>query len=231
MAFLAIAPTGTVLPFAGTTAPEGWVLCNSGEYLKTSSTYAKLFAVVGTAFGETNGSGGAGTTHFRVPDMRGVFPRGSGTNGTANYGGVTGHTPAGGSLAVKGGQKTAKNSLAVSGGTATLGGTVSFTAGHAHNLGNNAGARVGFIGNTGAGFTDLYGDFNGPSASINKVGDNSGGSGNTASITRNSAGLVGSADTTGANATVSISSTAASLGVGDTETTPASLALNYIIKL
>ncbi|MFZ9907763.1 MAG: phage tail protein, partial [Ilumatobacteraceae bacterium] len=65
MAFLAIAPTGTVLPFAGTAAPEGWVLCNSGEYLKTSSAYAKLFAVIGIAFGETNGSGGVGTTHFR----------------------------------------------------------------------------------------------------------------------------------------------------------------------
>jgi microcystin-dependent protein len=231
MAFLAIAPTGTVLPFAGTTAPEGWVLCNSGEYLKTSSAYEKLFAVIGIAFGETNGSGGAGTTHFRVPDMRGVFPRGSGTNGTANYGGVTGHTPAGGALAAKGGQKTAKNALTVSGGTSTLGGTVSFTTDHSHGLGDSGGARVGFIGNTGAGFTDLYGSFSGPSANINKVGDNSGGGGSTATVTRNSAGLTGSSNSTAANATVTISSTAASIGVGDTETTPASLALNYIIKL
>ena len=228
MAFLAIAPTGTVLPFAGTAAPEGWVLCNSGEYLKTSSAYEKLFAVIGIAFGETNGSGGAGTTHFRVPDMRGVFPRGSGTNGTTNYGGVTGHTPAGGSLAAKGGQKTARNGLTFTGGS--LGGTTSFTAAHAHTLSNNGGARVGFIGNTGVGFTDLYGDFNGPSATINKIGDNSGGSNNSAGVTRNAAGLTGSADS---QTTVSaITFTAASLSTtsGD-ETTPASLALNYIIKL
>ena len=110
MAFLGVAPTGTVLPFAGSTAPDGWAICNSGEYSKT--TYAALFAVIGITYGETNGSGGVGTTHFRVPDMRGVFPRGSGTNGTSNYGGVTGHTPAGGSVGNKGGQKTAKNGLA-----------------------------------------------------------------------------------------------------------------------
>ncbi|NDA63465.1 MAG: hypothetical protein EBX50_15705 [Chitinophagia bacterium] len=28
-------------------------------------------------YGETNGSGGAGTTHFRVPNLVGIFPRGS----------------------------------------------------------------------------------------------------------------------------------------------------------
>lgn len=210
MAFLAIAPTGTVLPFAGTTAPEGWVLCDSGEYLKTSSTYAKLFAVVGTAFGETNGSGGAGTSHFRVPDMRGVFPRGSGTNGTANYGGVTGHTPAGGALAAKGGQKTAKNGLsstssapvftggAITGGSAANAGTHQHTVGYGANIFGGASTNPTF----GGGGSD-------PSTSAHN--------GHTHTVSGTSAG-------SNAAPSITVAST-------DTETTPASLALNYIIKL
>jgi hypothetical protein len=218
MAFLNIAPTGTVLPFAGSTAPEGWLLCNGSS--QSTTTYAKLFAVIGYTYGGTGGS-------FSLPDMQGVFPRGAGTNLTNNYGSVTGHTPAGGALATKGGQKTARNGLTFTGGA--LGGTTAFTVGHSHNLGNAAGARIAFVGNSGAGFTDLYGDFNGPSAAINKVGDNSGGSSNSSASTRNSAGLTGSTDAQ--NTTSSVTFTAATLTTasGD-ETTPAFLALNYIIK-
>ncbi len=73
-----ILPTGTVLPFAGSSAPAGWLLCAGGEYLKTG-TYAPLFAVIGVAYGETNGSGGVGTTHFRVPNCQGIFIAGSGS--------------------------------------------------------------------------------------------------------------------------------------------------------
>jgi phage-related tail fiber protein len=35
-----------------------------------------LFNGIGTTYGETNGAGGAGTSHFRVPDLRGEFVRG-----------------------------------------------------------------------------------------------------------------------------------------------------------
>jgi phage-related tail fiber protein len=33
-------------------------------------------AVLGTIYGETDGAGGVGSTHFRLPDLRGNFPRG-----------------------------------------------------------------------------------------------------------------------------------------------------------
>lgn len=76
-------PSGTLIDFAGTVEPSGWLLCDGRELLKTSPTYASLFAAVGIAFGETNGSGGAGTTHFRLPDFRGRFARYNDNMGTA----------------------------------------------------------------------------------------------------------------------------------------------------
>lgn len=68
-------PPGTVTPFAGATAPDGWLICN-GQAL-SSATYPELFAVLGMTYG--NGSsginGGAGK-NFNVPDLRGEFVRG-----------------------------------------------------------------------------------------------------------------------------------------------------------
>jgi microcystin-dependent protein len=75
-----LVPTGAIMPFAMNSAPSGWLAANGNEYSKTG-TYAALFAIIGTTYGETNGAGGTGTTHFRVPDLCGYFVRGSGTNG------------------------------------------------------------------------------------------------------------------------------------------------------
>lgn len=65
-------PTGCIQMFAGSAAPQGWLLCNGAEYLK--GDYTELNAILSAdsyPYGQTNGSGGAGTTHFRVPDLRG----------------------------------------------------------------------------------------------------------------------------------------------------------------
>lgn len=64
-----IMASGIVLPFAGAAAPGGWLLCQGQAVNRT--TYAALFAAIGTAFGV-----GDGSTTFNVPDMRGEFPRG-----------------------------------------------------------------------------------------------------------------------------------------------------------
>ena len=70
-------PSGSVQMYAGSSAPTGWLLCNGAE--TSIATYGALYAVVGTTYGSlTNGSGGAGTTHFRLPDMRSRMPIGSG---------------------------------------------------------------------------------------------------------------------------------------------------------
>ena len=67
-------PTGTVVPFASTTTPSGWVLCDGGLYGRTSgdpSPQPNLFSVIGTTYGV-----GDGLTTFAVPDLRGMFVRG-----------------------------------------------------------------------------------------------------------------------------------------------------------
>lgn len=66
---LALAATGVVLPFAGATAPAGWLLC-AGQ-LVSRATYAALFAAIGTAYGA-----GDGSTTFGLPDLRGRVPAG-----------------------------------------------------------------------------------------------------------------------------------------------------------
>ena len=61
--------SGMVLPFAGSAAPTGWLECNGGAVSRT--TYAALFAVIGTLWGI-----GDGSTTFNLPDLRGEFVRG-----------------------------------------------------------------------------------------------------------------------------------------------------------
>jgi len=68
-------PTGCVLPYAGTTAPEGWLLCDGSAVSRT--TYAALYAVLLSAHGN-----GDGLDTFHIPDLRGRFVRG--VDGTAN---------------------------------------------------------------------------------------------------------------------------------------------------
>src|SRR4051812_16395975 len=68
-------PTGTVVAFAGTTVPAGWLLCNGQAVSRT--TFATLFTVIGV----THGPGDSVTT-FTLPDYRGRFLRG--VDGAAN---------------------------------------------------------------------------------------------------------------------------------------------------
>jgi microcystin-dependent protein len=76
----ALVPAGAVQAFAMNSAPTGWLPCD-GAAVNRTGTYAALFAAIGTTHGSGNGS-----TTFNVPDLRGYFIRGSGTNsdGTAS---------------------------------------------------------------------------------------------------------------------------------------------------
>ena len=71
-----IMPAGTIVAFGNTTAPTGWLACNDAAVSRT--TYARLFAVIGTSFGVGDGSG-----NFNVPDLRDRVPLGYGTNHTS----------------------------------------------------------------------------------------------------------------------------------------------------
>ena len=56
-------PVGAVIPFSGSSAPDGWLLCY-GQTV-SQSTYAALYAVIGSTYGSDSGG------NFTLPDLRG----------------------------------------------------------------------------------------------------------------------------------------------------------------
>jgi microcystin-dependent protein len=64
-----VQPAGMVTQYAGATAPAGWLLCDGSAVSRT--TYAALFAALGTSYGAGNGS-----TTFNVPNLKGRVPVG-----------------------------------------------------------------------------------------------------------------------------------------------------------
>lgn len=140
------APSGAVLAFAGSSAPSGWLLC-FGQLVSTT-TYAALFAAIGTTFGS-----GSGT--FGIPDLRGrsVFGvdnmGGTAANrlGSGNTGGITGSAV----LGASGGQQshtllTAESPASLGGPFLTPTGPDSIAAGTDYTVYLGAG-----LGNAGGG--------------------------------------------------------------------------------
>lgn len=68
------APIGAILAYGGSAAPVGWMICNGAAVSRT--TYAALFAAIGTAFGA-----GDGSTTFNIPDLREATTKGAGETG------------------------------------------------------------------------------------------------------------------------------------------------------
>lgn len=62
-------PSGAVMYFAGRNAPTGWLKANGAAVSRT--TYAALFAAIGTTYGA-----GDGRSTFNLPDLRAEFLRG-----------------------------------------------------------------------------------------------------------------------------------------------------------
>lgn len=67
-------PPGVIFPYAGSSAPGGFLMCNGQAVSRT--TYATLYSVIGTTYGAGNGS-----TTFNVPDLRGRVPAGTNSLG------------------------------------------------------------------------------------------------------------------------------------------------------
>ena len=55
---------GTVVDFAGSSAPTGWLICNGATI--SQATYAALYAIIGHTYGADPGGG-----NFILPDCRG----------------------------------------------------------------------------------------------------------------------------------------------------------------
>lgn len=153
-----LVPTGTVLAFAGTSAPSGWLLCDGAAYSQTD--YAPLFAVLGSTYNTqtnptTNAAWAAPTGGtFRVPDYRGIFLRSSGQALNQTAVSVGGHQE----------QATAKNGISA---------TAASSGSHSHSLARFTNWGNGTSGNTwGAGWSQD----NGGNLGINSYATDSQGS-------------------------------------------------------
>jgi microcystin-dependent protein len=66
-----VLPSGSLMMTAASSAPTGWLLCDGSDVSRI--TYADLFTAIGTTYGSVDGD------TFKVPDLRGRVPIGSGT--------------------------------------------------------------------------------------------------------------------------------------------------------
>jgi microcystin-dependent protein len=72
-----LTPAGTIITFGGASAPAGYLACDGSAVSRT--TYSALFSALSTAWGV-----GDGSSTFNVPDLRGAFLRGSGSQSYTN---------------------------------------------------------------------------------------------------------------------------------------------------
>lgn len=121
-------PPGMVAPYAGTSVPGGWLLCNGQTVSR--ATYADLFAAIGTMYGV-----GDGSTTFAVPNLQRRVVVGSGGTGTATLGNAVGNTGGSETHALTTAELAAHTHNLVPGGVTvrvtdlSSGGTIGFTAG------------------------------------------------------------------------------------------------------
>ena len=67
-------PTGSILPYAGSSAPTGYFLCDgSAKARQVNAVDTELFIVLGLTYGA-----GDGTTTYNIPDLRGRVIAGHG---------------------------------------------------------------------------------------------------------------------------------------------------------
>lgn len=153
--------TGLIIPWSTTTAPSGFLECDGTAVSR--STYAALFAVVGTTYGSGNGS-----TTFNLPDL---------TDKTV----VSRSTANSKSLAQTGGANTVTPTGNISGSTGSTTLTSSQIPSHSHNavgrlccagtpgLNNGQGTNCSSTGSTGGGQShshNLTANFVGSSTSV-----------------------------------------------------------------
>ena len=77
--YISNAPIGTVLSYAGQTAPNGYLICNGASY--AVADYPDLYAVIGNTYGGDD-------TNFNVPNLVDKFIQGSTTSGTKKEAGL-----------------------------------------------------------------------------------------------------------------------------------------------
>ena len=135
MAMLGSVMVGCLFPYASTTAPAGWLICDGREMVRTE--YKALFDLIGSF-----GTPSAGDK-FKLPDLRGRAPFGYdsnvpfGGNGDGRAPGTRGPTH--------------HHRTTTSPGVSISGNTGNDAVGHQHNLGGGVAVGAGPINALGAG--------------------------------------------------------------------------------
>jgi microcystin-dependent protein len=112
-------PTATIVPWSNASVPSGFLECAGAAVSR--STYAALFAIIGTTYGAGNGS-----TTFNVPDLADNVPVGK--SPTKN-------------LASTGGANTVTSTGNVGGSTANATLSTPQLASHSHSGGGSPGDK------------------------------------------------------------------------------------------
>jgi microcystin-dependent protein len=131
-------PIGAIMPYAGTQAPFGYLLCDGSEVERTR--FSDLFDILGTTY---NGSLPlVGVNTFRLPDLRGRFPLGRDNmdNGTTVPNPLGGFVDAGGGNVDRIGG-TEPDNLGGFGGQATTLLGVSNLPNHEHDMRGSTGQQ------------------------------------------------------------------------------------------
>ena len=115
-------PTATIVPWSDSSVPSGFLECN-GQAV-SQSTYADLFAIIGTTYGDPGGG------NFNVPDLQDNVPVGKSNNKA---------------LASTGGANTVTSTGNVAGSTANATLSTSQLAPHSHALRAPAGPFTGVL--------------------------------------------------------------------------------------
>ena len=125
---------GDLKPWPGAAVPAGWLDCDGA--LVSRTTYAALFAAIGTAWGA-----GDGATTFALPDLRRRTLVGAGGTGTATLGNAVGNVGGAETHTLTTAQMPAHTHTAITAGS---------FVGNGFGGGNSQG-RNGTTGSTGGG--------------------------------------------------------------------------------
>ena len=72
-------PVGSIFPYAGKTAPEGWLMCDGKAYTRTD--FYDLYVIMADWVGQWGGFPNGNSQQFFVPDFRGRSPMGTNPGG------------------------------------------------------------------------------------------------------------------------------------------------------
>jgi len=149
-------PTATIVPWSDSSVPSGFLECN-GQAV-SQSTYAALFAIIGTTYGDPGGG------NFNVPDLADNVPVGKSNNKA---------------LASTGGANTVTSTGNVGGSTANATLSTGQLASHSHNNGR---------GNATNGYAVSNNQFMAPNVGSSSTGNSGSGQGHSHNMSANFSG-------------------------------------------